>query len=131
MQETLIYSELLKPAWAPPTWVFGPVWSVLYALIVVSFGYVFYKTIKGEFSWRIALPFVLNLIFNFIYTSIQFGLQNYFLASIDILLVLGTIVWFMIAVPPRARWVVYINIPYLLWVTFASVLQITITYLNW
>lgn len=78
----------------------------------------------------IALPFMLNLIFNFAFTPIQFGLQNNLLAAVDILLVLGTLVWAMIVIFPYGYWLTYIQIPYLLWVSFATVLQLTITYLN-
>lgn len=127
------YSTLIKPSWAPPSWVFGPVWSVLYVIIAVSFGAVFYKTLTGKLSWWVALPFVLNLVFNFAFTPLQFGLKNNLLASVDILLVLGTLIWAMVAVwsgGSTLRWVAYANIPYLLWVSFATVLQLTITFLN-
>jgi len=124
------YSQIIKPTWSPPAWLFGPVWSFLYLLIAASFGTVFYKTITGSLSWLVALPFVLNLVFNFAFTPLQFGLKNNLLASIDILLILGTLIWAMIAIYPHIRWVAYIQIPYLLWVSFASVLQLTITYLN-
>jgi tryptophan-rich sensory protein len=125
------YSELIKPTWSPPSWLFGPVWTVLYAIIAVSFGSVFIKTFKHELSWMVALPFILNLVFNFLFTPLQFGLKNNFLAAIDIVLVLVTIIWFMISIWPHMRWVALVNIPYLLWVSFATVLQLTITYLNW
>jgi len=124
------YSTLIKPSWAPPGWLFGPVWTVLYAIIVVSFGSVFYKTFTGKLSWIIALPFILNLIFNFAFTPLQFGLKNNLFATIDIVLVLATLIWALIAIWPYARWIVYANIPYFLWVSFATILQITITYLN-
>jgi tryptophan-rich sensory protein len=78
----------------------------------------------------VALPFVLNLIFNFSFTYFQFGLRNNYLASIDIVLVLATLIWAMIAIFPHMRWVAYINIPYLVWVCIATTLQFTVTYLN-
>ncbi len=127
------YSQLIKPSWAPPSWLFGPVWTVLYAIIAVSFGTVFYKAITKEIPWIVALPFILNLIFNFAFTPIQFGLKNNLLASIDILLVLCTLVWALYSIwyaVPELRWVVYVNIPYLIWGTFATCLQLTITFLN-
>ena len=127
------YSTLIKPDWAPPAWVFGPVWTILYAIIAVSFGTVFYKAFTRQIPWLVALPFALNLIFNFAFTPLQFGLQNNLLAAADILLVLGTLIWALVAVwhrAPRLRWVVYVNAPYFLWVSFATVLQLTITYLN-
>lgn len=85
---------------------------------------------KKTIPLPVAVPFALNLIFNFAFTPLQFGLQNNLLAAIDILLVLGTLIWAMIAIYPYARWITYIQIPYLLWVSFATVLQLTITYLN-
>lgn len=124
------YSTLIKPSWSPPAWLFGPVWSMLYLLIAISFGKVFFMLWKKKISFAIALPFILNLIFNFAFTSIQFGLKNNLLAALDILLVLGTLIWAMIVIYPRASWIALIQIPYLLWVTFATFLQLTITYLN-
>jgi translocator protein len=124
------YSQLIKPVWSPPSWVFGPVWTFLYVLIAISFGKVFWMTLKKQIPFLVALPFILNLIFNFSFTPIQFGLKNNFLAAIDILLVLGTLIWAMVAIYPHSRWITYIQIPYLLWVSFATVLQLTITYLN-
>ena len=124
------YQTLIKPSWAPPSWLFGPVWTVLYAIIFVSFGTVFYKFFSGKLPWIIALPFALNLIFNFIFTPLQFGLRNNLLASIDVALIFITLVWALAAIWPEARWIVYANIPYLLWVSFAMILQLTITYLN-
>jgi benzodiazapine receptor len=130
MNSFTTYSELLKPSWAPPSWIFGPVWSVLYILIAYSFGTVFYKLATKQLPFVVALPFILNLVFNLSFTYFQFGLKNNALASIDILLVLGTLVWAMIAIFPYARWITYIQVPYLLWVSFATVLQLTVTYLN-
>lgn len=78
----------------------------------------------------VALPFILNIVFNLVFTPIQFGLKNNFFAAADILLVLGTLIWAMAAIYPHARWITYIQIPYLLWVSFATVLQLTITHLN-
>lgn len=135
------YANLIKPTWAPPSWLFGPVWTILYIFIALSFGKVFLLAWNKQISWLVALPFVLNLIFNFIFTPIQFGLKNNVLAAADILLVLGTLVWALVAVygaglklsierGVHITWVFYLLIPYLLWVMFATVLQLTVTYLN-
>jgi translocator protein len=129
--QTTWYLDLIKPTWAPPGWLFGPVWSVLYIIIFASFGFVFYKIWQGEIPRIIALPFALNLLFNFAFTPIQFSLKSNTLAAIDIILVLGTLVWALYLIYPHFKWVALINIPYLLWVCFATVLQLTITYLNW
>lgn len=84
-----------------------------------------------QMPWLVALPFALNLTFNFAFTPLQFGLRNNLLASIDILLVVATLVWAFIAVWPHLRWVSIVNVPYLLWGLFATALQLSITYLNW
>lgn len=130
MQAYSWYQQLAKPSWSPPAWIFGPVWTFLYVLIAVSFGTVFYKAATRKLPLIIALPFILNLIFNLAFTPIQFGLQNNYLAAFDIILVLATLIWAMVAIFPHSPWITYIQIPYLLWVTFATVLQLTITYLN-
>jgi translocator protein len=124
------YSQLIKPTWSPPSWIFGPVWSVLYVLIAISFGKVLLLAWEKKISFIVLLPFILNLIFNFSFTYFQFGLKNNLLAAVDILLVLSTLIWAMIVIFPHARWVTYMQIPYLLWVSFATVLQLTITFLN-
>ncbi len=136
------YSQIIKPSWAPPAWVFGPVWSVLYVIITVTFGTVFYKAFIGKIPWIVALPFALNLIFNFAFIPIQFGSKNNLLALFDIILVLVTLVWALFALyefnlklhietgAPTYAWIIYANIPYLIWVLLATILQLTITYLN-
>lgn len=124
------YQELIKPSFAPPSWIFGPVWTVLYIIIFGSFGTVFYKAFTKQIPFVVIVPFVLNLIFNFAFTPLQFGLKSNILAAIDILLVLMTLIWALIAIWPHIRWVAYVNIPYLVWVIFATILQLSITYLN-
>jgi tryptophan-rich sensory protein len=131
MNDTYLwYQTLIKPSWSPPSWLFGPVWTVLYTIIAITFGIVLYKAFAGKIPRIVALPFILNLIFNAAFTPLQFGLKNNLLASIDISLVVGTLIWSFIAIWPYARYVVFANIPYFMWGTFATVLQFTITYLN-
>lgn len=124
------YSELIKPSWAPPSWLFGPVWTVLYIIIAITFTIVLYNVATKKIPLIIGLPFVLNLIFNFAFTPIQFGLRNNFLASIDIILILFTLIWAIISVYKYLPIISFFQIPYLLWVLFATVLQINITILN-
>lgn len=124
------YQALVKPSFAPPSYLFGPVWTFLYILIFISFSKVFMGVYDKNIPFIVALPFILNLLFNFAYTPLMFGLKNNTLASIDILLVLGTIIWMMIAIFPYMRSVTYMQIPYLIWVSFATVLQLSIYFLN-
>ncbi len=124
------YAQLKKPSWSPPAWLFGPVWSILYIVIFISFGFTFYNSFTEMLPMTLALPFAINLVFNFLFTPIQFGMKNNYLAAVDILLVLITLVWALIIIYPYYPWVAFINIPYLLWVSFATVLQINITLIN-
>lgn len=124
------YTTLIKPTWSPPSYLFGPVWTFLYVLIVISFGRVFMMFYQKKIPFIVALPFILNVFFNLIFTYLQFSLKNNILAAIDIILVLTTIIWAMVAIYPYSKWITYMQIPYLLWVSFATVLQLTITYLN-
>ncbi len=125
------YQQLIKPSWAPPSYLFGPVWSVLYVGIIISFGAVFLMAGQKKIAWMIAVPFALNLLFNFAFTPLQFGLKSNVLASIDIILVLATLLWAMRSIYPYAPVIAYAQIPYLLWVAFATCLQLSITYLNY
>ena len=124
------YSQLIKPSWAPPAFLFGPVWTVLYIIIIISFGKVFQSFFKKEIPFLVLLPFILNLVFNLIFTPIQFGLRNNLLAAADIILVLITLIWAMVAIYPTFRWITFMQIPYLLWVSLATVLQLSILFLN-
>ena len=124
------YSQLIKPTWSPPAWIFGPVWTFLYIIIAISYGTVFYMAVTKKISWIIVLPFVLNLIFNFAFTPLQFCLKNNLLSAVDIAFVLTTLIWTMFAIFPYSPLITYAQIPYLLWVSFATILQFTITYLN-
>ncbi len=130
MKSYIWYQTLLRPTWAPPSWLFGPVWSILYIIIAGTYGYVGYLFFTKKIPFIVLLPFILNLIFNALFTPLQFGLQNNFLAAIDIVLVLGTLIWALVVIFPYAKFVTYANIPYLLWVCFATVLQLTITWMN-
>lgn len=124
------YAELIKPTWAPPQWIFGPAWTVLYIGIILSFGKVFLMFFQKQVPFIVILPFILNILFNLAFTHIQFGLKNLPLASLDILLVLLTLVWAIWAIFPYSKLLAYVQLPYLAWVCFATVLQLTITYLN-
>ena len=124
------YKQLKKPTWAPPGYLFGPVWTILYILITISFGYIVYLVWMRALPATILWPFGLNLVFNFAFVPIQFGLKNNGLAALDVILVLVTLAWAMLMIWPFIAWVAVINIPYLIWVCFAVVLQITVTYLN-
>jgi translocator protein len=124
------YKTLIKPSFAPPSNIFGIVWSILYPIIFITYGYTIYLIIKKELPVQLLTPLILNLVFNLLFSPIQFGLQNNFLAAIDITLVLGTLVWFIVLMYPYSKTLSLIQTPYLLWVAFATILQLSITWLN-
>lgn len=125
------YTSLAKPSWTPDGGTIGLIWSLLYPVIAVTFGYVFVQAVRRKIPRAVAVPFAVNLVANLIFTPIQFGLRNLPLAAVDILVVLGSIVWCMAAVWPHARWVAVAQVPYLVWVSTATVLQLSITLWNW
>lgn len=124
------YSKIKKPSWAPAEQVFGQVWSLLYPIIFGVNIYVIYLLSTGKISWRVALPFWINLAFNFLFTPLQFGLRSNLLAAIDIILVFITIIWSMVVIWPHNKWIALLFVPYLVWVGIATVLQWSIVILN-
>jgi benzodiazapine receptor len=124
------YDSLAKPVWTPTPTTIGRIWQVLYAIIAVSFGYVFLQLARGRLRMRVVWPFVVNLVANLAFTPLLFGWRNLPVAALDILLVWVTIVWGMIAIWPYYRWVAWAQVPYLIWVSLATVLQLSITWMN-
>jgi tryptophan-rich sensory protein len=124
------YDSLAKPGWTPAPATIGLIWQILYPIILVSFGFVFVQTIRRKVGWMVALPFAINMLANLIFTPILFSLRNLPLASADILIVLGTILWMMAAIWRYYPWVVVAQLPYLIWVSLATVLQLSITAMN-
>jgi tryptophan-rich sensory protein len=124
------YTDYKRPPLSPPPYLFGIVWPFLYILIFVSFGFIFRQAIKGEVSASFLAPFIINLLANGLFTYFQFKLKNNFLATVDILVVLATIIWTMLVAWSGYHWITYLQIPYLAWVTFATYLQIGVTVLN-
>lgn len=125
------YNSLQKPSWTPQPSTIGTIWQVLYPVILITFGFVFVQAIRKQTPWKAALPFVINLVANLIFTPIQFGLRNLPLAALDIVIVWATIIWMMVAIRKHHPWVAVAQIPYFIWVSIATVLQLNITFANW
>lgn len=125
------YTALAKPSWTPSPSTIGLIWTILYPVIAVSFGFVLVQMFRGRVSWLVALPFAINLVANLIFTPIQFGMRNLPLAAVDIVVVWTTIIWCVISVWPHFRWVAVAQVPYIVWVSIATVLQMSITAMNW
>ena len=123
------YQQLVQPQWAPPAWLFGPVWSVLYLGMAVSAWMVW--RIGGFGAARRALSlFLVQLVANALWTWLFFHFQRGALASFEILLlwalIVATIVQFWRVRPVAGA----LMLPYLGWVSFASILSFTMWRLN-
>ncbi len=124
------YAAIEKPGFTPPSWVFGPVWTVLYLLMGVAAFLVWQKGL-GSAVVRIALVwFLVQLVLNAAWTPVFFGLHRIGLAVVVIVLLWAAIVvtmyWFFRVSRPAGT----LLVPYLLWVSFAAVLNAAIWHLN-
>lgn len=124
------YMTYKRPKLAPPPYIFGLVWPGLYLLMIITYGFVLIQILAGNVPAWVGLPFLINLMANLIYTYFQFKLGDFRLALVDIVIVLVTIIMTMIVIWPYYLWVALWQIPYLLWVGFATYLQIMIYLLN-
>lgn len=124
------YTGLVKPALNPPSWIFGPVWIILYALMGIA-AFLIWKNGLERKDVRMALGvFGIQLFLNAIWSIIFFGLKNTGLALIDIILLWLAIVWTMVVFYKISKPATYLLVPYLLWVSFASYLNYSILILN-
>lgn len=118
------YANLNKPFFSPPNWVFGPVWTTLYVLIGIS----------GYLAWRAkaqVLPvFAVQLALNSLWSILFFGMRMPFLAFLEILLLFAAIAYMMKLFHKADKRAAYLLIPYLLWVGFATLLNLAIVLLN-
>ena len=121
------YAELVKPAWTPPNWIFGPVWTVLYVLIALSAWLVWRA--RPRFGLPLALWFA-QLGLNGIWSWLFFGLERPGLAAIDIVVLLGAILATAYAFAHVSRLAALALLPYVLWVGYATALNVTIWRLN-
>jgi len=129
IQAKSFYGQLVQPEWAPPSYVFGPVWTVLYALMAIAAWLVWRS--GGFHTNRVALSlFMVQLALNALWSWLFFAWQRGALAFVDIVLL-----WVLIVVTLVSFWRVLplagaLLIPYLLWVTFAAALNYSLWQLN-
>lgn len=124
------YESLVKPSWAPAPPVFGIVWSILYPIIFLAYGFALVQVARGRWPVALLVPILINVVANVAFTPIQFGLRNLWLAELDIIVVLVTAIWSVIALWPHSRLTAVALVPYVLWVAIATVLQTSITWMN-
>jgi len=124
------YAGLEKPALNPPSWVFGPAWIMLYALMGIAVFLIWRKGIERK-EVKIALGiFGTQLFLNAIWSIIFFGLRNPFWALVDILALWLVNVWTIVVFYRISKPAAYLLVPYLLWVSFAIYLNYAIWTLN-
>jgi tryptophan-rich sensory protein len=123
------YETLNKPSFNPPNWIFGPVWTTLYFLMGISLFLVWRQNASRERNNAI-LVFITQLVLNFCWSFLFFHFHQIGLALVDIVL-LWLCIFLMILLFYKIKPVAaYINIPYILWVTFATLLNAAYYFLN-
>ncbi len=125
----IFYGQLVQPAWAPPAWLFGPVWSVLYILMAVAAWLVWRKHGFQSASTALSL-FVIQLFANALWTWLFFGLNRGALSLAEIAVLWLLIVATILAFWPLQRLAALMLAPYLAWVSFASALTFALWRLN-
>ena len=123
------YANLVKPSFNPPNWIFSPVWTVLYTLMGISVSRIWLSP-KNDLRKRGLEVFILQLVLNASWSIIFFGLKNILMALLEIL-----IMWISILITIIKFWRIdkkaaYLLFPYILWVSFATTLNLSIFLLN-
>jgi tryptophan-rich sensory protein len=124
------YATLNKPPFSPPNWIFGPVWTALYFMMGISLYLVWMKGLKNKKVKIAMLFFAVQLIFNFLWSLLFFGMHSPQLALVDIFFLLIAISMTMVKFNKISKPASYLLVPYLLWVSFATVLNLSIVVLN-
>ena len=120
------YSEILLPSFNPPSWVFGPVWTTLYVFMSVAAWSAWEKVMDK----KVLQIYFIHLFFNCIWSVIFFGFHQIFLALINLVIILIFIIWLMRIYYQVNKISFLLMIPYLLWSSYALILNGAIFYLN-
>ena len=123
------YSTLVKPSFNPPNWIFGPVWTSLYILMGYS-SYRIYQSPKSDIRNQALTIYGVQLIFNFFWSILFFKFHLLGVALIEISILLVSLIMMFIRFKQIDRTAAFLNIPYLIWVSFATILNASIWYLN-
>ena len=120
------YSEIILPTFNPPSWVFGPVWTTLYIFMSVAIWGAWNKSSDK----KVLQVYFVHLFFNAMWSVIFFGFHQIFIALIDLGIILIFIIWLMKIYYKINKISFLLMIPYLLWSSYALILNTTIFYLN-
>lgn len=125
------YATLKKPFFNPPNWVFAPVWTILYIMMGIAAGRVWNKVDSDQQNVKKGMYFfIIQLALNALWSYLFFGMHNLFLSIIEIILLWLMIYETYIKFGKIDKIAGYLFIPYLLWVSFEAVLNISIWWLN-
>ena len=125
------FPTLIKPSFNPPNWLFAPVWSLLYTMMGVAAGLVWSRIEYEKESVEKALKFfIIQLALNALWSVLFFGLQNPMLALIEIVLLWLMIYETYIKFGKIDKIAGYLFVPYILWVSFAAILNASLWWLN-
>ena len=124
------YAALEKPFFAPEPFVFGLAWGIIYPLIAIAFLLAILQRARKQVELGFIGVFVLNLVLNLTFSATLLVSRDNVLISLHILAVLASLIWLQALAWRRNKLVFTLLIPYLLWGAFATVLQVTITFLN-
>lgn len=120
------YSEIILPSYNPPSWVFGPVWTTLYVMMSVAVWKVWIK----YFDTKVLKIYFIHLFFNATWSVIFFGFHEIGFALINLIIIVLFIVFLMKLYFIRERTSYYLMLPYLLWSSYALILNFSIFFLN-
>jgi tryptophan-rich sensory protein len=124
------YASIVKPFFAPPPWMFGVAWGIIYPLIALAGLYLFVLWRRHAIPPSLIAVFLINLTANLAFTPLQLGMPETILPTLDILVVLGTLAYFEYKIFRISKLVFALLLPYLLWGGFATALQVNIYILN-
>jgi translocator protein len=125
------YPTIEKPSFNPPNWVFAPVWTLLFIMMGIAAGLIWNKIEENkELVKKGLLFFTIQLLLNALWSFLFFGLHNILLASVEIILLLLIIYETYLIFKQIDKKASLLLIPYMAWVSFASILTISIYFLN-
>ena len=123
------FSGVAQPVFVPPSWVFIVVWIVIYTILGISFYLILQSRESRDRKWSIGLYFV-NLVFNYLWVVWFFNFKLFLFAYIWLILLIGITIVMIYFFYRVNKWAGIINVPYLVWLVFASIINIFVFYLN-
>ena len=122
------YYSLDLPPFAPPSWIFGPMWTVLYILMGMAL-YFLTQMDERKLKRKLLTLFVIQFICNFLWSALFFNLQSNFIAAVDITILVIVLTILLYHLWLHFRLVMWLLVPYYLWVLFATLLNYSIYFL--